>query len=361
MRRTIEQAMLSREHNFNFIRLATSIFVIYSHAFTLTGYEKNAFFAGISVNVFFTLSGFLISASFERSKSLYQFFVSRALRIYPALIVVILVTALVIGPLFTTDSLKSYFTNIEVLKYLTNVTSLRIQHSLPGVFANNHFPDFVNGSLWTLPIVLLCYAILALTGMLVKRKVLTAIAILIPVIIFIYFHPYMIQKARYFNNVFYFLVGGLCYLVRGKIILDYRLALIMVAIFVANRLYSAGPLHLIVSAVSCTYVVMFIAFIKNDYLKKITRHGDYSYGLYIWAFPVQQILVLKFPNWNPYQNFSLAFAITLVLAMLSWHLVEKKAIALKGSLIKRRPETSLDTVVEGLEKQQLQISPERVA
>ncbi len=331
MGRTINEALQTRKHNFNFIRLATSVAVIYAHSFALTGVAAKPFFAGISVTVFFILSGFLISASFERSKSLGQFALARALRIYPALIAVIFISAFVIGPVFTSLPLSGYFTNTEVAEYLTNMTALRIQHSLPGVFTNNPFPDFVNGSLWTLPLVLLCYSFLVLVGLAVKKKPVAFLMIMIPVLLFIWAHPYLVSRQRYYNNIFCFGIGGLIYVLRNKIILDFRIALVSLAVFSAARIYLSGPVYVVVAGISCSYLVMFAAFIPNNYLEKITRHGDFSYGLYIWAFPVQQMLVVAFGHWSPYANFSVAFIVSLMLAIASWHLIEKKAIALKGN------------------------------
>jgi peptidoglycan/LPS O-acetylase OafA/YrhL len=337
MGRTINEALQSRQHNFNFIRLATSVAVIYAHSFALSGVAAKPFFAGISVTVFFILSGFLISASYERSKTLSQFAVARALRIYPALIAVILVSALIIGPVFTSHSLISYFTDSEVAEYLTNMTALRIQHSLPGVFENNPFPDFVNGSLWTLPLVLLCYALLVLVGVAVKKKPVTFILILVPVLLFIWAHPYLIFRQRYYNNIFCFAVGGLLYVLRKKIRLDYRLALLSLAVFIAGRVYLSGPVYVLVTGISCSYLVMFAAFIPNNYLQHVTKHGDFSYGLYIWAFPVQQMLVVGFGHWSPLANFFGALLIGLLLAILSWHLIEKKAIAMKSAFTFGKP------------------------
>src|SRR5690606_29965057 len=159
-----------------FIRLSAAIAVIYAHSYPLTSSFEDPLknfssdkisFGSLAVAIFFIISGLLISQSFHRS-DLLKFTVARILRIYHALVVITLLSVFILGPVFTNFSWSSYFTDRMTLKYLFNVFSIRIQHHLPGVFENNYYPNTVNGSLWTLPIEIACYGLIASIGLLIN-------------------------------------------------------------------------------------------------------------------------------------------------------------------------------------------------
>jgi len=169
----------SRTNHFDVIRLIASILVVFSHSFNLSHgkvlgkqYEPlmqlsrgKITLGGIAVLVFFVISGFLITASFDKDKNLLSFFRKRCLRIYPGLIVVVILTAFVLGPLMTELPLWDYFKNPETYSYLlNNIGFIRYQDFLPGVFQYNIVPNYINGSLWTLKYELLCYISTALLG-----------------------------------------------------------------------------------------------------------------------------------------------------------------------------------------------------
>jgi peptidoglycan/LPS O-acetylase OafA/YrhL len=99
---------------------------------------------------------------------------------------------------------------------------------------------------------------------------------------------------------------------------------------VLNLYHNLGSaFFVLVTGITLSYLIMFLAFIKNNHVQYFAKYGDFSYGLYIWAFPVQQMLVLRFKDMDSYSNFFIATGVTLILAILSWHLVEKKALRLK--------------------------------
>lgn len=130
-------------------------------------------FYRIVLPMFFALSGLLVAGSFERCKTIGLFIGLRAIRIYPALIVEVFLSALLLGPLLTEYSWSKYFSDIQFWQYLLNVTG-HIHYLLPGVFLNNPIPDTVNGQLWTVPYELICYIFLivaALAGVLNNRVV----------------------------------------------------------------------------------------------------------------------------------------------------------------------------------------------
>jgi peptidoglycan/LPS O-acetylase OafA/YrhL len=343
---TLDVCLLRRKNNFDFIRLVASVGVIFSHSFPLTGSgddpvtdlsNRHFTLGGLAVMTFFIISGFLITRSFSRTTSLKDYFTARALRIYPALFAVIFLSALVLGPSFTTGSIVDYFRDIKTYKYLTNILALRIQNSLPGVFHLNPFPDFINGSLWSLPVEMLCYVLVAILGLFLKKKVKIAVALSAAVGVYLYFHPHHVFDGQYYSNIFFFFLGSGFYLLRDKIVINPITGMLMLSLFILSTRVSDGLAYMVVGGISYSYLIMFLAFIKNSPVENISKYGDFSYGLYIWAFPVQQALALYFLHWNVYLSFVVASAITLVLAALSWHLIEKKAIAYKKSF-RQKPE-----------------------
>ncbi|MHA0856174.1 acyltransferase family protein [Paenibacillus sp. CMAA1364] len=161
-----------RSNNLDFIRLIAAISVILSHSYPLTGQQTEIFslisggqwtLGGISVAIFFVISGFLVSRSFENS-SITQFIKNRLLRIFPGLVVVTLLSVIVLGPLLTTIPLSEYFKNHSTLSYINNAFLMDVQFSLPGVFEQNLYPNAVNGSIWTIPYEVLCYIGIAIVG-----------------------------------------------------------------------------------------------------------------------------------------------------------------------------------------------------
>lgn len=130
--------------------------------------------------IFFVLSGYLVSISLERSPNLFEFARRRALRIYPALLTICLLTVLLLGPLMTTLPLADYWKNGMTWDYLKSAGAFRIKFPLPGVFADNPAPNAINGSLWSLPYELSCYIVLALLSLVpgaLRAKVAIALVV----------------------------------------------------------------------------------------------------------------------------------------------------------------------------------------
>ena len=174
--RTFAEFKGSRDNNFNLLRFVAASLVILSHSFALAGGTGTAeppssligvSFGTIGVYIFFTASGFLITMSYYARHDLLAFLWARFLRIFPALAVCALLSAFVLGLAFTTNGMGSYLNLSSTYKYVINNTlllPLGFQETLPGVFLGNPFPLVVNGSLWTLPVELRIYLIVALIG-----------------------------------------------------------------------------------------------------------------------------------------------------------------------------------------------------
>ena len=171
---SLRDVAIGRNNNFNLLRMIAATAVVISHAFPISlgmqavePLEPTLHFSlgTLSVFTFFAISGFFISQSFDRRRSLIDFAAARVLRIYPGLLVTLLITALIIGPMFTTMPLISYFTDRDTALYVTrNLTLKWLQYDLPGVLRDNPYTAIVNGSLWSLFYEVSCYILVVALG-----------------------------------------------------------------------------------------------------------------------------------------------------------------------------------------------------
>jgi peptidoglycan/LPS O-acetylase OafA/YrhL len=346
-RRTLGQA-LGDFHGvapgFNAIRLTAAVAVLASHAFDLaptsgwpepmrqfSGGQSNL--AGTAVYVFFLISGFLVTASYLRSRTLSEYASKRALRILPALVVVVLLTACVLGPALTTKPLGDYFADATFRSHLWNVVTIG-DFLLPGVF--EHTPNkMVNGSIWTLRYEVVCYTLLALVfaaGLLGYRRAF--LVVLVPLIVLgwwakgrhIYtFAPLGIEFPYILRFLAYFAAGMAFYIFKDFIVLDWRLA--TVAALLSIVFLRFGYYHLFFPLLG-GYIVMFLA-MQPSLGPAFLRENDYSYGFYLYAFPLQQLVVVLAPSYVAWwTNILWAVPLTLLFAVASWHLVERPTLSL---------------------------------
>ena len=335
MNKNLNELLSGRDNNFDFIRLCAAVAVIFSHSYPLTGHMKDeplaklsgdlTTFGTISVAVFFVISGVLIAQSFDRTKEFVHFIEARMLRIYPALIIMVLTTVFVLGPILTTVPLIQYFTDILTVKYLLNLTALHMQFDLPGLFLNNPLPA-VNGSLWTLPGEISCYLVTASFFSLLNKRYIRCL--LLATFVALVLGKYFISI-----NTLYFAMGTGMYLGRRYIQMNSILAIFsaMGLLFVLMYRMHHLPAQILLG-VTTAYLTLYLGFARTGKLKDFSRYGDFSYGLYIWAFPIQQIIVLNVPNISIANLFMLSAFCTLIVSIGSWHLVEKPFLKLKKRL-----------------------------
>jgi peptidoglycan/LPS O-acetylase OafA/YrhL len=343
-------------NNFNPLRLIAASLVIVSHGIelpsgvaqrdilhALTGHTLSWF----AVGIFFAISGYLIVESWLRQPNLLRFLRARALRIVPGLAVMLLVTVPLLGLLFSTLPFGRFMSDPGTIAYMFgNLSIFLVRYDLPGVFTGNPLTA-VNGSLWTLRYELLCYAsvaILGVAGLLARQTIRRAVLIggLLAAIasgITIALGPpptgrlaLLVELSRLFTC---FILGGLYREFQHAIALR---AILLVPAWLAVILAAGTPIAPAVGSFAATYTAFYLAFAPQaDWLKPMRTGPDYSYGIYIYAFPIQQALVALFPGWTSLANMMVAFALTLPFAMVSWHFVEKPALRLKG---KPRPSVS---------------------
>lgn len=334
-------------NNFDAIRLAAAWMVLYGHSFIFLGQRERLFLSWLplgplGVYIFFTISGYLISESWSRDPHLLRFFQRRLLRIFPGLTVCVMLMVFVLGPLFTTLPLKKYFANHYTWGYLQNI-SLHIVYYLPGVFEHNRVPNAANGSIWSLPVEFLMYIIVAVVGVLHgNRWVVVTLAVVSAVTCVLWAQAtdkmlvvYNFDLRQAFICGTYFWVGASFQKLELKRYLT--LSTGMLALFILLCLEPWTQLLAWSSWVLLPLVVLVFGFAHSPLLTWVTRTGDYSYGIYIYAFPVQQAVVYLSPQIDIVTYLLVCTALTFVFAVLSWHLIERRALALKP----RRPKLAL--------------------
>lgn len=344
----LAEMLKSRDNNFNFIRMLAAFFVLVSHSYPLSlgAAEVEPLVAqlgislgGLGVFTFFCISGFFISLSYERSKTKIDFVVARFLRLYPALLVVLVVSALVIGPLFTELTAHDYFSSKEVHRYITGNLKLKdIHFQLPGLFQDNPYPG-INGSLWTLYYEVLLYALvfaLGVIGWLTSRRRITVFFVLY----FIFYAAFnFLQKNEYvafgFQSRFWvqwsfaFVIGMLLYAYRFNVRLTlYRVLASWLVVILLHK----TPVFVELFVAAWSYSVFFVAFNTQWFARQYNKLGDYSYGLYIYAFPTQEILAHVWRGISPLQMIGVALPLALIPAVLSWHMIEQPCILRKKSV-----------------------------
>ena len=341
------QVASRKNNNLNIIRLLLALMVIFSHSFPVSlgpggdtrceplnlGTRHQASSGSVAVNLFFFISGFLITASWLRSKSMPDYFMKRVLRIYPGFIVAMGFTAALIWafcPEFRAAVAQPAGWLRSLLQDLLLLTTRSI--SWKGAFAGNPFPVVANASLWTISVEFFCYSLVLVAGLcgLIKRRLLILGAALV---------GYEIYAFTAFNDnnefdqcLICFLAGATVWLWQDKIPFSKPVACgCLAGLFIASQF---TPWFSVVFPILGGYCILWLAYEPRLVLANWADKSDLSYGTYLYAFPVQQMLAMNPALRHPMAIFVFATPITLLFAWLSWHLVEKRFLALKSSFRK---------------------------
>ncbi|MDR6212843.1 acyltransferase [Paracidovorax wautersii] len=334
------------ENRFDILRLLAAWLVLYSHAFALAGRVDDepfrrltGFLAGeVGVSVFFVLSGYLVVQSLERSPSVWNFLWRRALRIYPALWMVVLLCTAVLGPWVSQLDAGTYWASTTTYAYLLNASAYWIQNALPGVFEGNPWPVAVNGSLWSLTYETACYLLLALVGWLpgvLRIKVIVALALLMA-----WWLGFALMNPEAGETVLWGVSPGMLFVKLGSVFfLGAALGLLRErfqprgwqgALLVLCALLLSGPARPLLFQLGVAWLALALA-LRAKWLPAIpSRMGDWSYGLYLYGFPVQQTLA----HFGVHERGLAVYiagstVITAMLAAMSWYWVEKPALQLR--------------------------------
>ena len=336
-------AVDNRPTGFDYVRIGLALAVILAHSFFLNYGGAQAAecegifskFTPLIVPMFFALSGFLVAGSLERAKSLFVFFGLRVFRIVPALTVEVLLSALILGPLLTEFPLSVYFRDSAFWAYFLNILG-EIHYHLPGLFIHNPTTS-VNGQLWTVPYELACYVLLgALACVNAYKRGWLLIAIFgtlqaLQIVNTIYrFNPNY-NGAGGSTIVLCFAAGLLLYRYRDKIVYSGPLALVA---FVLSVVSIEVPNAIRFAPLPMAYLTMYLG-LRNPKLDRVVSSGDYSYGLYLYGYPVQQAVITLLPGMREwYWNLLISLPIAAAIAALSWHLIEKPVLSRKKILQK---------------------------
>jgi len=301
--------------------------------------------------MFFALSGFLVTASALRTRNIPRFLGLRALRIFPALTVEVTLSALILGAHFTTLPLSEYFSSKVFYGYFLNIIG-DVHFYLPGVFENTSHSQLVNGNLWTLPSEFYCYlaaSILMFSSILYNRKIYTAIFVAVSLTLAISNTVFGLNSGPdmldQYTISYYFFCGVLAFIWKDKIFYDYRVFLACVVFcyitMMSTRMTYIYPLPL-------TYVTLFIGLTEFPQFK-ILKSGDYSYGIYLYGFPIIQACMAAFPalKENQFEACIVSLPLTMAFACFSWHAVEKHALKLKRFLSPSSSRISTELHPEG--------------
>ncbi len=334
-----------REHSsaVEWLRLLAATIVVLFHCFALNrmwgsdplrvllpGLELGS----LGVQIFFFLSGLLVAQSYVRHRSLVKFAAARMLRLYPALIAATLFT-IALSAWSSTLDLRGFLASPDTLTFaVRRALGLVAVDALPGAFQHNPYPVAVNGSLWTLPIEIQMYLVVAVAGVLglLTRKWLVTVATIVLIALFIV-RPSTFPISPDFiatrTLALMFALGSLSFVWRAHIPVSLPLGIACGALLILSQYLRTQPA---VSAVLIGYSVLIAAYhpLTQNLLPRLA--ADLSYGIYVYSFPIQQTLIERAGDLfigKPWALFPAALLVIAPIAALSWFLLEKPALTLK--------------------------------
>lgn len=336
-----------RDNNLNLLRAVAASSVIFSHSTVLvTGaFDSEPLrptlgmsLGDIAVDIFFIVSGLLVTGSIARKNQIAGYAMARVRRIYPGLLAMLLIVNLPVGLWLTTLPWREYLGSWELrTNFFHNLFLIKqAWTSLPGVVADAPWPHAINGSLWTLTYEVRMYiwlgAIWALARLFRNRHAAAFQALVVATWIVSYVAFLFAEHGRAGDPVprlvLMFSSGALLYTLKERISIDWKTCGVVAGILFASWWQDAlfRPAY----GLFAPYLVLVAAYLPSGFIRRYNDVGDYSFGLYIYAFPIQQILVKFRPDDPPIANALLSLAATTVFAWLSWHLIESRFLHGRG-------------------------------
>jgi len=339
----------SRGNNFDFMRLSLAVLVIYSHAFDLGLGSKateplmrlshGQVSAGdIAVDAFFIMSGFLIAASAQRSRGVGSFLKKRFARIYPAFVVSAFLSILIVLPLsggrFLYDSPLA-----RIADFVFRTLRL-VEFNYIDAFLTNPLPLVINGSTWSIAYEFWCYigvALLLVAGILRRRTIILSLFATMWIVSIVFRYYGWIMGGKQLGLVLgppqiwarmlpFYLAGVAFYLFRDRLPLHGWIAAVSTLCLIAACFFDMG--WTVALPIAGTYLIFWFAFTPLIRLHRFGRFGDFSYGTYLYAFPIEQLLMRWFGHVvAPVVLFACATPLTLIFAIASWYAVERHFLA----------------------------------
>ena len=323
--------------------------VVLGHMSHLIGVEVNMFLgqavSTIGVKIFFLISGYLIANSFCNDSNVLRYAIRRIFRILPGLIGVVLFAIFIVGPLCTSLPLREYFSNGVTWNYMKNI-ALYIQYFLPGVFENNPYPNAVNGSLWTLPVEVLMYIAVPVLFLMFRRVEKWKMALVLAVATQLlnigirifkpsaYYVIYGTDVISALTIIPYFFVGILFTQEKIKKYLNLQVATGLIC--VASMLKLSEMKSEVVLFILLPYFIFSFSFAENPVFKKCFSKNDFSYGMYLYGFLIQQVVVERLMEYQLTLNvyFVICAILSVAFGAFSWFLIEKPAQKLAKKILK---------------------------
>jgi peptidoglycan/LPS O-acetylase OafA/YrhL len=335
-----------RNNSLNAIRLMLAAAVIVAHSWPVGGYGESLVLGDWSVAGFFAISGFLITGSRLSSRSLLDYFWRRVLRIFPAFIAALVLTAGLAAPVWVAIAGRGDYDRGSAFSYVYKNLGLQIhQWQIDGTLIGVGFPDAWNGSAWTLFYEFLCYVGIGLVATVVARRYLP-LGLLAGLLACILVSgssdladiavPETIYLTARLGG--FFIAGALVYLHRDRIPVSAKWAAIAAVLTITA---GATALFNVLGPLPVAYLVMYLG--VRLPLSRVNNPNDISYGVYIYAMPVQQLLAEALGGWNLHVGaFALLCVIaTVPVAVLSWYGLEKPVMRLKRLTAERGRETTV--------------------
>ena len=330
-------------NGFDILRLVAAIMVLFGHAYPLTGNASPGFFGNsiqtIGVKIFFIISGYLITKSWLSDPHPGSFLKKRFLRIYPGFAANIIIVSVILAPCLTTLSIGEYFGSPGLQTYFRNLLFFPI-YNLPGVFADNVYPTAVNGSLWSLPVEILMYL---LAPILIQRGTggsrmiffLATIVMIFTSIWYVRMHASTTPLVIYGTGIpsalevsIYFLIGALYTFINKELLTSKCTGIVLIVFFAyAINEYVLGEVILLLIL---PYCVLSFGLSNFPLAHRIMGRVDLSYGIYLYGFPIQQVLMSRFGKMSALENFWYSLPVTALFALGSWFLIEQPALRAKN-------------------------------
>lgn len=338
----LSEIIQGKDNNFNLIRIIAATAVLVTHSFALlTGASTEPLrdligmsLGDIAVDVFFITSGFLVGASLFKRGDLVDFWVSRALRIFPGLWAMLALTCFALAAYFSTLPLARYVTAPDLWIYLLKCGTLvtGVVFDLPGVFESNPYPKAVNGSLWSMPFEIWMYMGLASIWALTKytigdsaRNIRYVIgAAFVGAAVLLTYKHHQGSTGKLAKLIFMFSTGAFYFVMRHRIHVNAKIFTGLVILLACAM--SREAVFFYAYCAFAPYILFYLAYVPKGKIREYNRVGDYSYGLYIYAFPIQQSIAALAPRISILNMVLISAALTLPMAMLSWHVLEKRAL-----------------------------------
>ncbi|WP_308992651.1 acyltransferase [Mariniflexile litorale] len=338
-----------KNNNFDFLRFLFAIFVVISHAYALSGgAEENTginklsngqlSFSQIGLSGFFIISGYFIFQSLQRSKSLLIYYKKRFLRIFPALVVVLCLSLILVAFVYTGE--VSFFKNKEVYTYIPyNVSLYGFQSSIQGVFDTNTYRS-INGSLWSIRYEFSLYIALSFLFFIRNKKWIISYVLSLTFFVFYILYNFYLPKfagASFMNLLGLHILNLGTFFIAGSVLASLQLETFKnkkTLLFVAVSIFLCSPYfnyYDLVNYIVLPFLILLIGFVPFIGLKDFFKLGDASYGIYIYSFPIQQTLMWFF-KMNTYTLMLYSIFLSIGFGFLSWHLIEKQALKLKQNV-----------------------------